>query len=221
MSSRAGAPSVPEQGILFSAPMVRAILANTKTQTRRGIAGARGAFWERSYTGTVERDGVLRLREGADGTIVRGSPEVRCRYGAVGHRLWVKETWRVDDPSTGEIGYRASPGALGSSASRMHDTSDAEWWAHWSKRSAGGRWQPSIYMPRWASRILLEIVSVRVERLQDISEDDARAEGVEDGGADPREAYRNLWDQLNGERAGFAWRDNPWVWVVTTKRCER
>ena len=205
-----------ERPILFSDAMVRAILAGTKTQTRRVIAGARGAFWDhRSYTGTVERDGVVRFREGSEGTNVHGSPEVRCPYGAVGDQLWVREAWRacVEEP---EIDLRADQRSL---RRPMHG--DDEWWARWRARSAGGRWQPSIYMPRWASRLTLDVTSVRVQRLLSISEEDARAEGVEPHeyaycaeDARYRMSFARLWDSINGERAGCAWKANPWVWVV-------
>lgn len=215
-----------ERPILFSDSMVRAILVGTKTQTRRVIAGARGAFWDhRSYTGTVERDGVLRFREGSEGTIVHGSPEVRCPYGAVGDQLWVREAWSYYGGD--EYLYQRDPIAVSFRASDDFG----------GRPIPGGRWRPSIHMPRWASRLTLEVTSVRVERVQSISEDDARAEGVARAGGfmstsscwmncgsdgpsftTARGSFMSLWDSINGEREGCSWADDPWVWVVGFRR---
>ena len=207
-----------ERPILFSDAMVRAILAGTKTQTRRVIAGASGAFWDhRSYTGTVERDGVLRFREGSEGTIVHGSPEVRCPYGAVGDRLWVREAWApfVGPDGRDHVAFRSTCAPDGSFL----------WVGHGEiAQMQIPRWRPSIHMPRRASRLPLEVTSVRVERVLSISEDDARAEGVEPHeyaycaeGARHRMAFARLWDSINGERDGCSWKANPWVWVVSFK----
>jgi hypothetical protein len=112
-----------------------------------------------------------------------GSKVARCPYGQPGDRLWVREAWAyVDDEVDGRLEYRATC------------------------ELAGVKWLPSIHMPRWASRITLEITAVRVERLQDISEDGAKAEGVPD-----RNAYHKLWEQINGAGSAVA---DPWVWVV-------
>ena len=200
-----------ERGILFSAPMVRALLAGTKTQTRRAVkmppswdcivyADWGNGFWP------------YRSDDGESPSYDNNEIPLRCPYGQPGDRLWVRETWapHSDFPEVvARAVYRADPEC-------KYDVD---------------RWHPSIHMPRRASRILLEIVSVRVERLQDISEADARAEGITDGGCvccghaepcgcpnpspDARDAYVRLWEDING--AG-SWGVNPWVWVVEFKR---
>jgi len=133
-----------------------------------------------------------------------------CPYGKVGERLWVREAFMVQpnlwghDHQEQPIHYLAT--------TRKEEVED-----YVSK--------PSIHMPRWASRLTLEIVRVRVERVQDISEQDAMAEGCapvvhEDGAVDcgtRKTTFRKLWDSLNADR-GFGWATNPWVWVIEFKR---
>lgn len=175
-----------ERPILFSGPMVRAILNGTKTQTRRIVKPQ-----------PVHIDGLGTVM---NPSVITGNS---CKHGKPGDTLWVRETWahralRVSGPE----GY-------GCPVFRADDV---------DRRLPSGpynrvdRWRPSIHMPRWASRITLQITAVRVERLQDISEEDAIAEGVEFGA---KESYRTLWDSING--AG-AWDANPWVWVIEFKR---
>jgi hypothetical protein len=183
-----------DRPILFQGDMVRALLAGTKTQTRRALKLPHG-LWE---TGP--------------GRELVPIP-ANCPYGAPGGRLWVRETWA---PLTVGYAYRA----------------DGVW-----NGPPVGRWHPSIHMPRVASRILLEVAGVRVERVQAISEGDAIAEGVEPvpGGfknystaaaagieapfrLSARGSYVSLWDTINGDKPGFTWADNPWVWVVEFKR---
>jgi hypothetical protein len=141
---------------------------------------------------------VLRV---SSGTEPGKDCAVSCPYGATGDHLWVKETHYVD-PSGGVL-YRADDS--------LHD-------------QRVPRWSPSIFMPRWASRISLEVVRVRIEQLQSASNADFVTEGIESlregelgylrqNGSDWRSSYRELWDSLNAER-GFAWDVNPWVWVV-------
>lgn len=146
-------------------------------------------------------DGVPFLLPYASG--VPEPVQVVCPQGRPGDRLWVRETFAdVGWPPTGpQYVYRADP-----------DSGDND----------VQKWKPSIFMPRWASRIALEVVSVRVERLQKISEDDARAEGVGEGPQEgwvtgPVVAYADLWDSINGRDA---WLLNPWVWVIEFKRIE-
>ena len=201
-----------ERPILFSAPMVRAILAGTKTQTRRAITiPQRGAF--------VLRDdgGGWWPYQSDDGESVicndGNERPMNCPYDA--HRLWVRETFAPRYFDDGKPGYRAD----------------------WDGRAADvcpePKWKPSIFMRRHESRITLEVTDVRVERLRDISEADAIAEGVAprlrlvaDAGGDREvrdtavDVYRDLWDSINGKRVGCAWSDNPWVWVVSFKRVE-
>jgi hypothetical protein len=231
-----------ERPILFSAPMVRAILAGRKTQTRR-VAGldAINAEPDRfEYLGVVSGPGEPHYafsdkKSGAQ-TLVR------CRSGQPGDRLWVREAWKYADWSEdGDpwIAYAAGGEDL------MCRSFDEEWnlrlgdiWAGLSDpdnyyidgRAADRRWRPSIHMPRWASRITLDVTGVRVERLQDISADDAKAEGISEfiggwwcehddaeqiAGMTPQEGYRHLWERINGPGS---WDANPWVWVVSFRR---
>lgn len=194
-----------ERPILFSAPMVRAILEGRKTQTRRVIKNAIGE-------GTKENPLRMDL--------------TKSLYGKVGDQLWVRETFGWGKFIDGHqfIEYRASP-----------ETQDTD------AMDEGAPWKPSIHMPRSASRIDLLIKNVRVERLQDISDDDAIAEGIEvgeempdivpgskgriyhDGITDPidgwtrnpRQAFCDLWTATNGPDS---WLLNPWVWVIEFER---
>ena len=192
-----------ERPILFSAPMVRAVLAGTKTQTRRVVKG-RG--WEPHHLAhhrLVQHDdpraGLQAYFRGDDAGDWLG---IGCPYGQPGDRLWVREAWAKTQP----LGL---PWPQTMIVYREGD----------NRTDYGGPWKPSIHMPRAASRITLEITGVRVERLQDISRGDAMAEGCPfpnmADGDDPRRWYADLWDQING--AG-AWDKNPWVWVVEFRR---
>lgn len=208
-----------EKPILFSAPMVRAILAGTKTQTRRALPD--GAWLDPEL-------GVIRMCSVAPG--VTGFQEVACRYGQPGTKLWVRETWQVSNWSEdGDPCIRLmADGSEHWPALTMEATDWAlDTWAALSApdnynidgRAADRRWRPSIHMPRWAGRITLEVVGVRVERLREISRGDAMAEGCPfpnmAAGDDPRQWYAALWDQING--AG-SWDANPWVWVVEFRK---
>jgi len=139
-----------------------------------------------------------------------------CPYGERGWRLWVRESWRPADLGRvpGErqpIQYRADEATL----ERHYHVAPAAYFPGEAK------WRPSIHMPRWASRITLEVVAVRVERVQDIREDDAFAEGICGGDwlGDPVGEFAKLWDTLNQSR-GFGWSVNPWVWVIEFKRVQ-
>lgn len=197
-----------ERPILFSAPMVRAILAGKKSQTRRIVKPRRedGAIVD------VNPDGMPIERSGGGRGFRAVRLEVldRCPYGVPGDRLWVRETFRA-----GGSGNLKVVGLLAG----IHYRADLD------EPEAPGQWKPAIFMPHWASRITLAVTSVRVERLQDISEEDARAEGMEGNHAigDERgfvatmqNVYRRTfargWDGINGKRG--SWDDNPWVWVV-------
>jgi hypothetical protein len=209
-----------ERPILFSAPMVRALLAGTKTQTRRAVKGERASrgvesgWWLKPY-------GFLNDRQFA---------KAACPYGQPGDRLWVRESARCDyrgetpPENKGSIGVTYRAGGSHMQPYVLERRDDYPWFPRMSHNLDGSmRWAPGIHMPRWASRLLLEVTSVRVERLQAISEADALAEGIDDGWLvreklpPPRAAaYRYLWEDLNG--AG-SWAANPWVWVVEFKRC--
>jgi len=146
--------------------------------------------------------------------------EIHCPYGAPGDQLWVRETWQIN-----HIDYDRGPAPK----SRPLDAellyrADGEFRDQFEIDEGGSGWRPSIFMPRWASRISLEITGVRVERVQDISDADAKAEGVPEGAFDTGltyvpsyvESFMNLWDAINAARA--PWDSNPWVWVVEFRR---
>jgi len=186
-----------ERPILFSAPMVRAILDGSKTQTRRVIKPEPTA--QPKLCPNITNKGcpswVSDLYiQGAR----MGSQIQTCPYGQPGDRLYVKETFHKmynADNDTYYYVYRADREAI------------------------HGKWTPSIYMSRWASRITLEITGVRVERLQEISEVDAKAEGaplaVNDVGEGYRAGFAFIWRAINGAES---WAANPWVWVIEFKR---
>lgn len=218
-----------EHPILFSAQMVRAILEDRKTQTRRVVkpqppAGtAQVSTWHHP-------DPRPHFFASANGEFLDGWC-VPCPYGQPGDRLWVRESCRGEELDSGLDGvrYRADDAFI-----PIQNTSAAsiEWLKLHTYRghhgAPAGPWVPSIHMPRWASRILLEITAVRVERLNDISQADAIAEGAppshpsidrisqEFGQPDfPRSWYAQLWEQINGPGS---WAANPFVWVVGFRR---
>lgn len=212
-----------ERPILFSAPMVRAILAGQKTQTRRVLKNAPPdtEFFSTYHHPNDERRGQ-HFYAVAAGALT--SFAVPCPYGQPGDRLWVRETWQHANSPHG-------PYEPGCTCFYRADYWDDPHGMDGEKSPEGKyrTWIPSIHMFRSASRILLEVVSVRVERLQDISEADARAEGARS--MDPvsgRETldpfsrqgscvshFRAIWEEING--AG-SWDANPWVWVVEFKK---
>jgi len=194
-----------ERPMLFSGPMVRAILDGRKTQTRR-IIKPQPKFVPRW------------LDEGH-------WYGLRCPYGEPGDRLWVRETWAAPHK------YDALPPRLIPVGTNIHYRSTWE-------GPCGLRWRPSIHMPRWASRVTLEITNIRAERLHDISWDDALAEGIDrlvdrydepdvwrdyssegppEYTSDPIESYATLWESIHGSGA---WDKNPWVWVLEFARVE-
>lgn len=231
-----------ERPILFSGPMVRALLDGSKTQTRR-IVKPTGAHHIFQFRGTEDARGADEPTGKwawcrAEKVV---SEHIRCPYGKPGDRLWVRETWRgvveINPPGkTTELGVaRYVPD--------QQYCRRVEYQA--TQKRDGDPWRPSIHMPRWASRITLEVTGVRVERLQDIGATDARAEGIEfqehfiagnvcrswkaydsangwyPEGVDsaPIFSYRSLWDSLNAGR-GYGWEANPWVWVIEFKRVQ-
>lgn len=232
-----------ERPILFSGPMVRAILDGTKTQTRRVVKPQ--PFWSHYLQpmwgkspgrNPVEFGEKWLWREVGPDYPDGESDDRRCKFGVPGDRLWVKETFAprdeqaMNEKDKEHIFYRA----------------DYE-----TKYESDGLWKPSIYMPRWASRITLEITGIRVERLQDISEADSNAEGLETVSAGnfgawknyrfktshprrgtvltdeehrlvgyqcPVRSYRSLWEHINGLDS---WATNPWVWVIEFRRIDQ
>ena len=201
----AGEGSPKERPMLFSAPMVRALLAGRKTQTRRLVKGVALDWLSDGFTPDFVAD--------------PGNSSV-CPYGKTGDRIWVKETHAIV-PRTA---YAMSEG-IQQTLRPDYNHDAAVYFADW-ERSKPGRWRPSIHMPRWASRLTLEVTDIRVERLLDCSEADAQAEGLEwvtPGmwsvdralpiiGDDARKVYFDLWDHINGAGSATA---NPWVWVVS------
>lgn len=262
--------TVKERPIIFSAPMVRAILEGRKTQTRRIIKPQPPkdyAFPQECIgDGFWWNDG----EEDLDDVLFWPSYEkcLPCPYGSVGERLWVRETfWCEND--TDSNGYTTidcgSMLSLGASAARVDYCTNGEcktppeiignqkvdewndkpmpgyWWLSPPDNYDGesdytdcGTWcflpwtfftkHPSIHMPRWASRITLEIIGVRVERLNDISTQDMISEGYPGPKVDGKRIgwsefgwFSSLWESINGEGS---WSVNPWVWVVEFKRSE-
>jgi len=220
-----------ERPILFSAPMVRAILEGRKAQTRRIVRKQFATDAEPAEVSATSPEGwQISGHSGLwwDDAVACIDDAIRCPYGQPGDRLWVRETWRytastleesraiTEDITSGiAVDWRATyidrcMKELGFSREEAEMADDFE------------TWRPSIHMPRWASRILLEVTGVRVERLQDISEADANAEGCDEPARDQdwtqcRRWYRSLWDQINGTGS---WEANPWVWVIEFKRID-
>lgn len=181
-----------DKPILFSGEMVRAILSDRKTITRRIVKPQPFdvGWWDGSYKACRSEHEMPCYQP------------IQCPYGKQGDTLWVRETFypSPNDRPTFCGFYRATD----------------------SERKV--RWIPSIHMPRWASRITLEIIDVRVERLQEISEEDAKAEGCCGGNcsipnypfsATPREHFRYLWESIYGKDS---WNLNPWLWVLSFRR---
>ena len=196
-----------ERPILFSAPMVRAMLDGSKTQTRRVVKfdDSRGRWDAHGYYAVT--DYTIVKVPWTEQTIRQVIP---CKFGDRGDHLWVRETWAAPHA------FDHLPPRLIPSGTRFH---------YRASEDAGGLlWRPSIHMPRFASRISLEITGVRVERLQDISEADCRAEGCSGGhgsipgygyAATPLEHYHWLWNSINGQGA---WESRPWIWAIEFRK---
>lgn len=189
-----------EKPILFSAPLVRAVLAGKKTETRR----------------------VVRNPERFKG--IRHPPLRRPEpYGKPGELLWVRETWRAlplgGDPGTPTYGAPGSGVCVEYKAGGPSINFNEPDWC--DLRTPHEKWRPSIHMPRWASRITLRVTDVRVERLQEITTEAIIAEGLStrlreyDAEVDLRRQWVELWDSINGTRPGCSWDRNPPVWVVS------
>jgi hypothetical protein len=189
-----------ERGILFSAPMVRALVEGRKTQTRRIVKLQTAPTEKRRNAGT-----------GAEALTL-------CPYGRPGDRLWVKETWKCTvDSDWIHVSYRADGATRKINRTDLNDRQNAMALVWGSKTQEKF---PALFMPRWASRITLEIVSVRRERLQEVTEQDAVAEGwLPDRSpfaySKAYNWYRDLWDSINGLGS---WNTDPWVWRVEFKK---
>jgi hypothetical protein len=204
-------PNVPARPIIFSGPMVRALLEGRKTQTRRivrpqpGLVHAGEPYWgSGGYRAWQYRGAIDPMKTGT-------LKPLRCPYGERGDLLWVRESI-VHDDEFGTIFYpaRQRPGSLGNASGRDYFTGHIpENWA------PARRTIPAIHMPRWASRLTLRISLVRMEQVQDISRGDAMEEGcpfpnMAKGGS-PRGWYAKQWDAIHGPGS---WKSNPFVWVI-------
>jgi hypothetical protein len=208
-----------EHPILFSAPMVRAILDGAKTQTRRAIKPQ--PVWLPAKAGAMcspgwsWRCGSAEFNYWPDAFGFGTAIAKHCPLGQAGDHLWVRETWQTHCDQDGITPRDLSP----ASAVQYPATYD-----HWVSKK-----RPSIHMPRWASRITLEVTDVRAERLQDITETDAALEGavrmaMDDESrffADDRGTFKcgfaGIWAHINGSGS---WDANPWVWAISFKRIE-
>lgn len=228
-----------ERGMIFNGEMVRAILDGRKTQTRRVIASVGHDNCLPLQKRTKTKDGIY--------THVMDAPIYGlCPFGKIGDRIWVRETWSdVNLDGAPAVAYRADDevydlmedeslldedGAFNYQDPRVCKCQFAAWHSDLIS-GIEGNWRPSIHMPRWASRLTLEITGVRVERLNSISQEDAQAEGMEltgwrptysdpDSGGEvwtPYDNFAQLWESIYGEES---WKANPWVWVIEFKRVE-
>lgn len=215
-----------ERGIIFNAEMVRAVLEGRKTQTRRVIKdcpAVQDGWYPDRYNNSDEW-----TFWGARGSSDAGRctlPFVKCPFGEVGDRLWVRETWIPDAPRDGTWADVSFYGCKGSPLSmipkRYRKPEHCIHRASWDGSEMVG-WTPSIHMPRWASRITLEITGVRVERLYAITLGDICKEfgcGLYDfrPATYGFQAWEELWKSIYGEES---WQANPWVWVIEFKRVE-
>jgi hypothetical protein len=220
-----------ELPMLFCGDMVRAILSDIKTQTRRLVKPRLAAVPESKIGGVTVAASLILLEKDQTqrgdnpppyGWNIAGKLARLHAPHPVGSRIWVKETWRTSLCCNDRKPTEMEKPGMGFG------------WPVWyeadgfcrGKLSGGlgfinkGKLRPSIFMPRWASRITLEVTDVRVERLNEISESDAQSEGCAYPAGGPnscyRMAYQTLWDSINGKT--FPWESNPWVWVYTFRR---
>lgn len=199
-----------ERGMIFNAEMVRAILEGRKTQTRRvmkmqpelngNLYEVYGAGWSKDMKSVPAVPGH--------------SLACNCPFGIIGDRLWGRETYRVMGCATdvARLMYKASERNSFTESTRAIPVETCT-------KQPSQNWTPSIHMPRWASRITLEITNVRIERLHSINEADARAEGVTaaSGPVEAQLAFYEIWRAIYGNDE---WKANPWVWVIEFKRVE-
>lgn len=203
-----------ERPILFKGEMVREILANRKTQTRRiakfSILSKSDGHKRRVYTekDIDEMNKYLSERQ-------RDPMKVICPHGQIGDRLWVRETWTgtwyESYPNTVHISYAAD------GSERFVENVPQGYVLPKAAAKVGG-WVTPLFMPRWASRITLEITDVRVQRIQEISGQDVGAEGIEMIG-NYRARFRSLWERINAKR-GYSWESNPYVFALSFKRVQ-
>lgn len=211
-----------EKPILFAGPMVRAIMEDRKTQTRRVIkpqpvcdSKAWACYWTKANHERKFGPSAWGLNEAPDASML-----LHCPFGKPSDCLRVRETWRTEERKEDSVdGIRFAADNLFVPIQNIASAAD-DWVVANNNGKHGTDWRPSIYMPRWASRLTLEIVAIRVERLHEITRDGAIAEGCPKEAADSHDScqwYRDLWDSINAKR-GHGWDTNPWVWVVEFRR---
>ncbi|WP_371333045.1 hypothetical protein [Klebsiella quasipneumoniae] len=229
-----------ERGMIFNAEMARAILDGRKTQTRRVIANVGHDNCLPLQKRTKKKDGIYTH-------VMDAHIYGLCPFGKIGDRIWVRETWSdVNLDGAPAVAYRADDevydlmgdkslldedGAFNYQDPRVRKYQFAAWHSDLIS-GIEGNWRPSIHMPRWASRITLEITGVRVERLNSIHDVDAMREGIQNlttcshsdfgipgvvNAQHPVRAFQLLWESIYG---ADSWRSNPWVWVIEFKRIE-
>lgn len=209
--------------ILFSGPMIRAILSGQKTQTRRVIKqvptflhlGRPIMDWPLSDLYSDGERFWLDVQTDVDDNMHK---EIRCPYGVPGDQLWVRETVSL---RIGASHWKDCNAEL----RQERFVTNRFYRATHNFPVDDQKWIPAIHMPRWASRITLEITNVRVERLQDVTEEDAIAEGfnfqtLRNETISARCNFHFLWEEINAKR-GYGWDKNPWVWVIEFKRIEK
>ncbi|GAL60332.1 hypothetical protein EV102420_36_00070 [Pseudescherichia vulneris NBRC 102420] len=205
-----------ERGMIFNSEMVRAILDGRKTQTRRIIKPQRvGDAWS-----VKETQSPMSARHTHDWWLPTAtrpySALPSCPFGIVGDRIWVREAFRVMGCATdvARLMYKASERNSFTESTRTVPVASCT-------TQPSQKWTPSIHMPRWASRITLEITDVRVERLNSISDTDANAEGVSADQLSPaRYVFGSLWQSIYGADNAQSWQANPWVWVIEFRRVD-
>jgi hypothetical protein len=246
-----------DRPIPFSGEMVRAILDGRKTQTRRVVK----TVWDDHFEEPCQNSkGEWFVCDNRPPDILNAY-FLHCPYGQPGDRLWVRESWKISSFMEGDpISFQYKDGTIKEENERAGEFGNnyEEWYEkviiqssdylekikhpmddegiyHWEHGKSPLPWRPSIFMPRWASRILLEVVSVRVERVKDISENDAYSEGIRHipkfvnninfaswsddvcsyNYPTAKEAFHGLWDSINGKK--YPWDANPYVWVIEFK----
>ncbi|MBO6937581.1 MAG: hypothetical protein JJ863_21590 [Deltaproteobacteria bacterium] len=212
-----------EGPILYTGAMVREVLGDRKTQTRRVIK-----LREFGPSDTPGYDWTFRDRRGLWNDMRTADLVAKkCPYGQPGELLWVRETWAAST-----VHDSTPPRELPRPCAVFYRERDGQC----DEYDFVGRWRPSIHMPRWASRLTLRVTDVRIERVQAASDADIAAEGLRPSAMGAQcsvdlpgglthhdthiECWRLLWDSINGKREGCSWEANPWVWVVCFERVE-
>jgi hypothetical protein len=223
----AGVISVKQTPLVFTSESICAILSGKKTQTRRVLR------WQPLDVLPMRTPGewvTLNVRDDASPQNNKGGM-IRCRFGVPGDQLWVRETWALVSPEqVGDARWyelrNNHPSRLHPDSNEMDGVAAVIYRTDWDDFDFGKGyqgWRSSLFMPRWASRITLEVTDVRVQRVQDIRDADAQAEGVPKLYRTPkwlpneaRSQFIDLWGEINGKK--HPWAENPYVWAITFKR---